>query len=84
MEDQYHRNSMNSKIGNKTNKGERGLAGHVADWTSSTVLKVQIVQTNMCLIDISYHSQVETSKQSNITRGVAQVKKEKIFFSCNL
>jgi hypothetical protein len=43
MEDQYHRNSMNSKIGNKTNKGERGLAGHVADWTSSTVLKVQIV-----------------------------------------
>jgi hypothetical protein len=38
----------------------------------------------MYLIDISYNTEVQTSKQSNITRGVALVLNEKIFFTCNL
>ena len=36
----------------------------------------------MCLIAISYNTKVQTSKQSNITRGVALVLNEKIFFTC--
>ena len=37
----------------------------------------------MYLIDISYNTEVQTSKQSNITRGVALVLNEKIVFTRN-